>query len=106
MCPGEYMMARRSVRAVDRSDDPTRPTAYSRRMTLFRSTYTWITEPPSNMTLPQFMLDDLHTHYTRPERLPNTPCMIDEDTGKQVFFEEVRAMFAVMRRTLTAFVAD
>ncbi|KAJ3777221.1 phenylacetyl-CoA ligase [Lentinula raphanica] len=44
---------------------------------------------PSNISVPRFLLDD-YRHPTRPERLPETPCLIDDATGDKVFMEELR----------------
>ncbi|KAE9402574.1 amp dependent CoA ligase [Gymnopus androsaceus JB14] len=45
---------------------------------------------PSNLSVPQFLLDDFR-HGSRPERLVDTPCLIDDDTGEYVSMEELRA---------------
>ncbi|KAJ7705421.1 phenylacetyl-CoA ligase [Mycena rosella] len=46
--------------------------------------------PPDHLTVPQFLFDSLYRHVTHPRRLANTPCLIDDDTGQKVFFEELR----------------
>ena len=43
---------------------------------------------PDNLTLTQFILDS--THPTRPMRKEGTPWFIDDTTGRQIGFEEVR----------------
>lgn len=42
---------------------------------------------PDNLTLPQFFLDSLHP--LRPTRTAGQPWLIDDQTGKEVGFEEV-----------------
>ncbi|KIK57454.1 hypothetical protein GYMLUDRAFT_172807 [Collybiopsis luxurians FD-317 M1] len=44
---------------------------------------------PANLSVPQFLLDDFR-HATRPTRLVDTPCLIDDDSGERVFMEELR----------------
>ncbi|KAK0235200.1 phenylacetyl-CoA ligase [Armillaria nabsnona] len=48
-----------------------------------------LTDIPTNLTVPQFLLDEYH-HVTRPTRLARTPCLIDDDTGQVVFIDELR----------------
>ncbi|KAG7440450.1 phenylacetyl-CoA ligase [Guyanagaster necrorhizus] len=57
-------------------------------MVVLQST-TPLTAIPTNLTVPQFLLDEYH-HVTRPTRLPRTPCLIDDDTGQVVFIDELR----------------
>ncbi|KAK0199836.1 phenylacetyl-CoA ligase [Desarmillaria ectypa] len=57
-------------------------------MVLLQST-TPLTAIPTNLTVPQFLLDEYH-HVTRPTRLARTPCLIDDDTGQVVFIDELR----------------
>ncbi|KAG8753867.1 hypothetical protein FRC14_005654, partial [Serendipita sp. 396] len=45
--------------------------------------------PPTNLTLPQFMLDV--SHPLRPVRFTNNPWFIDDPTGLEVNFEETRS---------------
>ncbi|KAJ7596066.1 phenylacetyl-CoA ligase [Mycena floridula] len=45
---------------------------------------------PSNLTVPQFLLDDRYYHITRPKRLSSTPCLIEDRTGREVFMDELR----------------
>ncbi|KAF5391038.1 hypothetical protein D9757_003956 [Collybiopsis confluens] len=44
---------------------------------------------PTNLSVPQFLLDDFD-HATRPVRLSNTPCLIDNESGERVFMEQLR----------------
>ncbi|KAJ7729656.1 phenylacetyl-CoA ligase [Mycena maculata] len=46
-------------------------------------------EIPDNLSIPQFQLDV--ADLTRPPRHANIPCLIDDATGKQVYFEELRS---------------
>ena len=48
--------------------------------------------PRDDLTLPQFILDDVNLHVTRPPRPTGTPCMIDEESGLRVDFEDVCTM--------------
>ncbi|KAH9950863.1 phenylacetyl-CoA ligase [Amylocystis lapponica] len=70
-------------------------------MTLFQSKTPWV-PPPANLTLPQFMLDELHAHPTRPVRLADTPCIIDEESGKKVYLDELRSRTDALARSLSA----
>lgn len=47
---------------------------------------------PSNLTIPQFLLD-IDWHPTRPPLLSRilNPCMIEDATGRAISFEEVSA---------------
>jgi 4-coumarate--CoA ligase len=42
---------------------------------------------PSNLTIPQFLLDSQHP--TRPLRPQHAPWLIEDDTGRKIGFEEV-----------------
>ena len=46
-------------------------------------------EPPTNLTLPQFMLDS--THPLRPVRSTENPWLIDDTTGVTYNFEVTRS---------------
>ncbi|KAJ7472321.1 phenylacetyl-CoA ligase [Mycena galericulata] len=46
--------------------------------------------PPDNLTVAQFLLDSVYTHVTHPQRLASIPCLIDDDSGRRVFLEELR----------------
>ena len=50
-----------------------------------------IPEVPSNLTIPQFLLD-VDWHPARPPLLSRVlnPCMIEDATGRTISFEEVR----------------
>ncbi|KIL59214.1 hypothetical protein M378DRAFT_27129 [Amanita muscaria Koide BX008] len=43
---------------------------------------------PDNLTIPQFIFD--YAHPCRPERGPDVPWMIDNDTGRQLFAGDLR----------------
>ncbi|KAJ7505503.1 hypothetical protein B0H11DRAFT_1796321 [Mycena galericulata] len=45
-------------------------------------------EIPDDLTIPQFLLD--HKNPTRPHRHAETPCLIDDASGKEVHFGELR----------------
>ncbi|ESK91930.1 phenylacetyl- ligase [Moniliophthora roreri MCA 2997] len=44
---------------------------------------------PSNLTIPQFFLDNFK-HSTRPVRPAQVPCLIDDETGEKVFLDQLR----------------
>ncbi|KAG8834677.1 hypothetical protein FRC17_007762 [Serendipita sp. 399] len=56
--------------------------------------------PPTNLTLPQFMLDV--SHPLRPVRFTNNPWFIDDPTGLQVNFEETRTRVYGLANALAA----
>ncbi|KAF8911373.1 amp dependent CoA ligase [Mucidula mucida] len=56
-------------------------------MTIFRSTVPLSCEIPSNLTVPQFLFDE-YPHC--PVQAPSIPCLIDDDTGRLVFMEEIQ----------------
>lgn len=58
-------------------------------MVLYHSNAEPLDAPPDNLTVPQFFLDGLGTHPTRPDRTADLPCLIDEETGRVVFLHEV-----------------
>ncbi|KAH9950864.1 phenylacetyl-CoA ligase [Amylocystis lapponica] len=70
-------------------------------MTLFYSRVPWIA-PPTNLTLPQFLLDELHAHPTRPDRPLDVPCVIDEESGKKLYFQDLRSRTDALARSLSA----
>lgn len=45
--------------------------------------------PPDDLTVPQLMFS--YDHPTRPVRPKDLPCLIDDETGRAVYFEDVRA---------------
>ena len=64
-------------------------------MTIFRSQGPQFVPPRDDITLPQFILDDVGAERTRPVRPAHVPCLIDSETGKAVFLEEVRAQSCI-----------
>ena len=48
-----------------------------------------LSDIPDNLTIPQFFLDE--THPLRPVSTSNTPWLIEDATGREIGFEEVRA---------------
>ncbi|KAK1220334.1 hypothetical protein PQX77_016905 [Marasmius sp. AFHP31] len=44
---------------------------------------------PSDLTIPQFLLDQ-YEHPTRPKRPIDVPCLIDEDTGARLYMKDLR----------------
>ena len=53
---------------------------------------------PDNLTIPQFFLD--YSHPIRPIRKGGEPWMIDDETGREVGFEEVNFIFGVPNRSI------
>ncbi|KAJ7176674.1 phenylacetyl-CoA ligase [Mycena filopes] len=45
--------------------------------------------PPDNLTVPEFLFGTSQ-HVTQPKRLVDTPCLIDDETGRRVMLEELR----------------
>lgn len=68
-------------------------------MTIFRSTVPLSCEIPSNLTVPQFLFDE-YPHC--PVQAPSIPCLIDDDTGRLVFMEEVLQPYLTIERKLVA----
>ena len=66
-------------------------------MTIFRSEGPQFVPPRDDMTLAQFILDDLGAEPTRPARPAYVPCVIDGETGKAVHLKEVRASSQLCR---------
>ena len=62
-------------------------------MTIFRSPGPPFVPPRNDITLPQFILDDVGAERTRPVRPAHVPCLIDSETGKTVYLDEVRVVF-------------
>ncbi|KAJ3785036.1 phenylacetyl-CoA ligase [Lentinula aff. detonsa] len=58
-------------------------------MTRNQALQPFVQDVPSNISVPRFLLDNF-CHATRPERLAETPCLIDNATGEKVFMEELR----------------
>lgn len=46
--------------------------------------------PRDDLTIPQFFLDQPSGHFTRPARPDNVPCLVDELSGKTLYFDDVR----------------
>ena len=59
-------------------------------MALFHSLAPAFLAPRDDLTLPQFILDNLDSHFTRPTRAMNMPCLIEEESGRAVYMAEVR----------------
>ncbi|KAF7297833.1 Phenylacetyl-CoA ligase [Mycena kentingensis (nom. inval.)] len=54
-----------------------------------RSPSTVVLPPiPDNLTIPHFFLD--HHHSGRPKRLQNVPCLIEDESGRKIYFDELR----------------
>ena len=62
-------------------------------MSIFRSQDAEFVPPRDDVTLPQFILDDVGAESTRPARPAYVPCLIDAETGKAVHLEEVRVKY-------------
>lgn len=60
-------------------------------MALIHFTAPALPEIPDNITVPQFFLDDTSTStvFRHPPRSPQIPSLIEEDTGRRVYYEEV-----------------
>ncbi|KAF8208726.1 phenylacetyl-CoA ligase [Mycena galopus ATCC 62051] len=57
-------------------------------MTEIRATSGTLPPIPDDLTIPQFQLD--HNDPNRPTRHANIPCLIDDTSGRRVFFPELR----------------
>lgn len=57
-------------------------------------------EPPSDLTLPQFILDV--SHPLRPVRTTPNPWLIDDETGRAYNLEETRARVYGLANSLAA----
>ncbi|KAI0075856.1 amp dependent CoA ligase [Panus rudis PR-1116 ss-1] len=55
---------------------------------------------PDDLTIPQFFLD--HRHITRPLNTASNPWLVEESTGRQVGFEEVRARSSGLANALSS----
>ena len=55
---------------------------------LFNSLAAPLIPPPDDISLPQFILDDVFSHQTKPVRSKETPCLIDEETGQLAMLAE------------------
>lgn len=58
-------------------------------MSLFHSSAANLVYPRDDLTLPQFILDDVNVHSTRPARPFGIPCIIDEESGTGLDLETV-----------------
>ncbi|KAI0708462.1 hypothetical protein C8Q76DRAFT_744468 [Earliella scabrosa] len=56
--------------------------------------------PRDDLTLPQFVLDNIDVHQTKPKRPDNVPCFIDEGTGRRTHLPEIRSRTHALARTL------
>ncbi|OCH94731.1 phenylacetyl-CoA ligase [Obba rivulosa] len=61
----------------------------SPRMSDINETATSFLDIPDDLTIPQFFLDT--SHAARPDRGAEIPCLIEEDTGRNIYFDELRA---------------
>ncbi|KAI0915338.1 hypothetical protein AcV5_003838 [Taiwanofungus camphoratus] len=71
-------------------------------MTLFRSAAPKLIPPPDNISVPQFILDDLSKHPTRPIRSRDIPCFIEQETNRTVFFDELCSRTDALARAMKA----
>ncbi|KAI1785715.1 hypothetical protein LXA43DRAFT_104905 [Ganoderma leucocontextum] len=81
------------------------PPASAPTMPIFRSQGPPFVPPRDDMTLPaaQFILDDAGAERTRPAWPAHVPCLIDSDTGKAVYLEQLRTRsHAALARSLKA----
>ncbi|KZT00929.1 phenylacetyl-CoA ligase [Laetiporus sulphureus 93-53] len=69
-------------------------------MTIFHSNAPPLVPPPDDLTLPQVMLDYRGGHPTRPVRPRDIPWFVDEENGRMVFEEEVRARTDAFARAM------
>ncbi|KAI1785705.1 hypothetical protein LXA43DRAFT_104426 [Ganoderma leucocontextum] len=69
-------------------------------MTIFRSQGPPFVPPHDNVTLPQFILDDVGVERTRRARPAHVPCLIDFKIGRAVCLEQARYNLGVMRVVL------
>ncbi|KAI1785720.1 phenylacetyl-CoA ligase [Ganoderma leucocontextum] len=71
-------------------------------MTIFRSQGPPFVPPRDDMTLPQFILDDVNAERTRPARPTHIPCLIDSESGKAAHLEDLRTRSHALARSLKA----
>lgn len=57
---------------------------------IFKSLAAPLVPPPDNLTIPQFILDDVFQHTHKAKRSADIPCLIHEETGQAVMLPEVR----------------
>lgn len=65
---------------------------------LFNSLAAPLIPPPDDISLPQFILDDVFSHQTKPVRSKETPCLIDEETGQLAMLAELQSRTDVLAR--------
>ncbi|KAJ7593733.1 phenylacetyl-CoA ligase [Mycena floridula] len=71
-------------------------------MTIFHSQGTPLLHPPpEDKTLPQFLLDGVRPDAFRPD-LPEYPCLIEEETGRQVYIDELRSRTENLARAFSS----
>lgn len=58
---------------------------------LFKSLARPLVPPPDDLTVPQFIFDDVLQHPTYAKRPASIPCLIDEDDGREVTLDDVSA---------------
>lgn len=57
---------------------------------VFESLAAPLVPPPDNITIPQFILDDVFQHPHKAKRSADIPCLIQEDTAQAIMLPEVR----------------
>ncbi|EIM79653.1 acetyl-CoA synthetase-like protein [Stereum hirsutum FP-91666 SS1] len=67
---------------------------------LFKSLARPLVPPPDDLTVPQFIFDDVLQHSTYTKRPANIPCLIDEDNGREVTLDDLRHRTDDLARTL------
>ncbi|PCH35773.1 acetyl-CoA synthetase-like protein [Wolfiporia cocos MD-104 SS10] len=58
-------------------------------MSLFHSNSTALQNVADDLTLPQFLIDNAARHPTRPERPRDVPCLVDDESSREVYFDEM-----------------
>ncbi|TBU58568.1 phenylacetyl-CoA ligase [Dichomitus squalens] len=59
-------------------------------MALFQSLAAAFVPPRDDLTLPQFILDDLDAHFTKPTRQADVPCLIEDESGRALYVAELQ----------------
>ncbi|OBZ76955.1 hypothetical protein A0H81_03408 [Grifola frondosa] len=70
-------------------------------MTLFRSLIEPVIPAPDDLTVPQFIFD-VNAHPTRPARREETPCFIEEESGRPVYISELRSRTNALAKGIRA----
>ncbi|KAI0357673.1 phenylacetyl-CoA ligase [Trametes cingulata] len=70
-------------------------------MTLFQSTIPYV-EPRDDLTIPQFVFSETFEHPTKSAHVGKFPCMIEEDTGRKVYFSELQYRTDALARAFNA----